>query len=67
MSYPVKIISAKEGEPVRNAVLRVTGRNIRGVPAYFELVEDEQSTNVAEGDAVFVIAILPAKMFEGSI
>lgn len=61
------IIDAKAGEQVRHAVLKVVGRNVRGVPAKFELVEDEQTTDVSDGTAVFVVAVLPAKMFDGDL
>lgn len=67
MSNQIRIISAKQGEPVRNAVLRVTGWNVRGVPSRFELIEDEQTTDVSSNAETFVVAILPAKMFEGQI
>lgn len=63
----ITIIDAKAGEHVRHAVLKVVGRNVRGVPCKFELVEDEQTTDVSDNKAVFVIAVLPAKMFEGVI
>lgn len=67
MSYKVKIIDAKEGDLVRNAVLKVVGRNVRGVPCKFELVEDEQTVDVSAGDACFVVCVMPAKVFEGDI
>lgn len=67
LSHRVTIIDAKPGEPVRHGVLKVTGRNVRGVPCRFELVEDEQETDVSSGEETFVVAILPAKMYEGDL
>lgn len=64
MSYELKIYSAKEGEPVVNIVLRITGRNILNIPSSFELVDLDQTTDISDNKSEFVVVTAPAHLFQ---
>lgn len=64
VSYPVKIYHANPGDPVVNVVLKITHRNVLGMPDRFELVDHDQPTDVSTGDSEFVIVVGPASLFD---